>query len=431
MRSRRALRGAASLATTALVLAACGGDQQQQAEVAPGEVGPAAVVQTSALSLGYLLPESGLLANAGAVQIEAVRLAVADMNAAGGVLGQPVTLVPGDESDDGAVARQSAERLIDAGIHAVVGAAASRMTLATLPQFHDRRIIMCSASNSAPALLTDPNTTYYLRTTPSDSGQTSALARRIVADGHSRVAVLARADSYGSGLLAALVPALEVEGASVSDTVSYDLDAPSYDEDVEQALRGSPEAVVIIGRDESIDVIRPLLAAGLTADRLYGVDGNRLNDLGTAVDPADPGILAGFTGTASSAAREFHERLLPLLPPPPPGALFLGSETVFGGQAYDCAIVIALAVIAAGSVDPDAVRSQMLEVAGNGGTKCTTFAACKALLESGQTIDYAGVSGPIEWRSNAALPNFATYEIWQVQPDDSIAQIADAVVQLD
>jgi branched-chain amino acid transport system substrate-binding protein len=430
MRSRRALRGAASLATTALVLAACGGDQQQ-AEVAPGEVGPAAVVQASALSLGYLLPESGLLVSAGAVQIEAVRLAVADMNAAGGVLGQSVTLLPGDEGNDEAVARQSAEQLIDAGIHAVVGAASSWASLATLPLFHDRRIIMCSASNSAPALLTDPNTTYYFRTTPSDSGQTSALARRIVADGHSRVAILALADSYGSGLLASLVPALDVEGASISDIVSYDRDAPSYDEDVEQALRGSPEAVVIIGRDESVDVIRPLLAAGLTADRLYGVDGNRLSGLGAAVDPADPGILAGFTGTAPGATREFHERLLPLLPPPGPGTLFLGSETVFGGQAYDCAIVIALAVIAAGSVDPDAVRGQMLEVAGNGGTKCTTFAACKALLESGQTIDYDGVSGPIEWRSNAAFPSFATYEIWQVQQDGSIAQVGDSVVALD
>ena len=96
---------------------------------------------------------------------------------------------------------------------------------------------------------------------------------------------------------------------------------------------------------------------------------------------------------------------------------------MFGGNAYDCAIGIALAVIAAGSLDPDAFVGQMVGVSDNGGTKCTTFADCKALLESGQAIDYDGVSGPIEWRSNAVLPSFETYEIWQTQLDGTIALV--------
>jgi len=57
--------------------------------------------------------------------------------------------------------------------------------------------------------------------------------------------------------------------------------------------------------------------------------------------------------------------------------------------------------------------------------------AQRHLLESGQTADYDGPSGPIESRSNAMLPSFATYEIRRAQADGTIAQIDASVVALD
>ncbi len=84
------------------------------------------------LKLGYVLPQTGQLAFLGPPQIEAARYAVSQINEAGGVLGQPIPeLVSSDESDQAAVAQQSADRVLAAGVDGLIGAAASGMSLAS------------------------------------------------------------------------------------------------------------------------------------------------------------------------------------------------------------------------------------------------------------------------------------------------------------
>src|SRR4051794_15581100 len=56
----------------------------------------------SALTIGRILPETGSLAFLGPPQIQGVNLAIADINAAGGVNHQDVKLVTADEGDDAA-----------------------------------------------------------------------------------------------------------------------------------------------------------------------------------------------------------------------------------------------------------------------------------------------------------------------------------------
>ena len=54
---------------------------------------------TSPLVVGTLLPNTGSLAFLGPPEVAGVQLAINDINEAGGVLGQPVTLIPGDSGD--------------------------------------------------------------------------------------------------------------------------------------------------------------------------------------------------------------------------------------------------------------------------------------------------------------------------------------------
>src|SRR2546430_17603554 len=76
---------------------------------------------------GYVLPETGQLAFLGPPQIEAVKLAVKQINAAGGGLGKQIpALVAAGEAGDQAVAPQSADRGPARGGPAAVRGAASR-----------------------------------------------------------------------------------------------------------------------------------------------------------------------------------------------------------------------------------------------------------------------------------------------------------------
>ncbi len=87
---------------------------------------------------------------------------------------------------------------------------------------------------------------------------------------------------------------------------------------------------------------------------------------------------------------------------------------IYGGQVYDCVIVIALAAEAAQSADP-AVFNDEIEDVTSGGTECTSFEECRDLLADGEDIDYTGASGPLDLVRPD--PTFGRYAIGQFTAD--------------
>lgn len=66
---------------------------------------------------------------------------------------------------------------------------------------------------------------------------------------------------------------------------------------------------------------------------------------------------------------------------------------------------------------------KQLAAVSKGGEKCTTFKACKDLLDAGKDIDYDGASGPIEW-NDAGDPAEATIGIYQYGADNTYKNVA-------
>jgi branched-chain amino acid transport system substrate-binding protein len=77
-------------------------------------------------------------------------------------------------------------------------------------------------------------------------------------------------------------------------------------------------------------------------------------------------------------------------------------------------ILMALASLKAGSTDGPDVAANMQEVSGGSGKgkKCTSFAACADIINSGGTADYDGVTGPITF-DGAGDPTDATIGIFK------------------
>lgn len=209
--------------------------------------------------LGYVLPETGPLAFLGPPQIESVRMAVEHVNEAGGIRGAQVELLEGDEAGDVGVASESVDTLLGEDVHAITGAAASGMSLGIIDQITGAGVLQCSASNTAPDFTGYPDNGLYWRTAPSDVLQGPLLAEEISADGHSRVAIIPRADDYGVGLADAVAAALEDVGAEVVYNEPYDEEAPTFDADVSAALAEDPDAIVLIAFDEGIEILQELI----------------------------------------------------------------------------------------------------------------------------------------------------------------------------
>ena len=199
MRNRRLFRLLAILFAFTLVAAACGDDDDSSSSSESSSASSASSSEASSaegLNIGTLLPETGALAFLSAPLLEGVNMAIADINAAGGVNGADVTLTPGDSGTDPEIANTTVDRLLTEDVDAIVGAAASGITGSVIDKITSAGITQCSPSNTAAGLGTSGDDGFYFRTAPSDDLQAPALANVVLGDGYTNVAVVSRADDY-------------------------------------------------------------------------------------------------------------------------------------------------------------------------------------------------------------------------------------------
>ena len=410
IRPSRAWRMATALAAVSLVLTACGddatttnADDGDTASASPTEDdtgGGAAVPEgDGTLTVGSLLPSTGDLAFLGPPEFAGVDLAVEDINAAGGVLGQDVEEIDADSGDGTPdIAGAEVDKLLSDKADVIVGAAASGVSITVIDKITGAGVVHFSPANTAAGFddpETDPNNLYF-RTAPSDFLQGEILANLVLDDGFDNVAVMGRQDFYGEGLSERVAEVLEEKGATVSENVLYAADAQNYTAEVAQVAASKPEALVLVSFDETAKIIPQLIAKNIGPEdiQLYFVDGNLSNEL-----YVDGGYdLTGVKGTAPTSAtpdKDFEARLKA-------APAMKGDTLLYGPESYDAVIISALAAVAAGSDSGEAVGSEIVNVTRDG-TECTTFEECAQLLEDGEDIDYAGPSGPADMTDSGSL----------------------------
>lgn len=343
------------------------------------------------LRIGALLPKTGNLAYLGPATVAGVRLAVRDINAAGGVFGRPVRMEVADSGDARSLtAQRSVDRLLRNGADAIVGPVSSAVALTVIDRITRANKLMVSPGNTSTKLSHYPDRGLYFRTVPSDSFQGTVLGDLAAGDGAETMAILALQDSYGTLLAAAAGRSFTAAGGKVVLRRIYDPAAPSYAADVKAVKASTAQAVVVIGFEETTKILPELRRQGLlpqsgAAKKVYLVDGN----LSNAYDlPA--GTLTGVQGTLAGArpTAAFVKRLKTVNPDLKAFAL--------AAEAYDATVLTALSAVAAGSDRGPALAAKMVGLS-KSGTACRTFPACVSLLRKGVGVDYNGRSGPIQF----------------------------------
>jgi ABC-type branched-subunit amino acid transport system substrate-binding protein len=377
------------------------------------------------LNLGYILPESGPLAFLGPPQIQAVEMAVNEINENGGVLGNDVTLASGDEAGDATIAAESAQTHISNGVNAIIGAAASGMSLAFVDAVTSAGVLQCSASNTALTFTNNDYNGLYFRTAPSDILQGPVLAETVVGDGNTNPAILARADDYGQGLMDAVVEALQDQGADIAEQITYDPEAASFEAEVNQVAGSGADSVILISFDEGAQILASMVEQGLGPANMpvYGADGVRSNDLAGLVDPNDPGVLEGMKGTAPGADESEAEE----------GTGFLArfqeetglDDTTYAAEAYDCTVIIALAAEVAGTDDGAAIAAEMVGITEEGGTECSSFAECVEFARNGEDFTYVTASGITLTSTDTGNgePDSGSYEVWEIDGEGQVQSL--------
>ncbi|WP_448639942.1 ABC transporter substrate-binding protein [Geodermatophilus sp. URMC 63] len=233
------------------------------APAAPGTTGEQLVI-------GTLLPLTGDLAFLGPPEVAGAKLAVQEVNAAGGVLGQDVRLEEGDSGDATTdTATQTVDRLLQAGVNAIVGAASSTVSLNVIDRITSAGVMQISPANTSDQFTDYADNGLYFRTAPPDVLQARALADLIAEDGNNTVGILARNDAYGTGLAENTRNNLLSGGLSEDQVVSviYDPNAANFDSEVQQMVDLNPDGIVVIGFEESSRIIQGLNENGIGPQR--------------------------------------------------------------------------------------------------------------------------------------------------------------------
>jgi ABC-type branched-subunit amino acid transport system substrate-binding protein len=239
------------------------------------------------LTIGTLLPQTGNLAFLGPPEFAAAELAVNDINEAGGVLGNDVVLMQGDSGDTTTdIANQTVDSHLAAGADVIVGAASSGVSFTVIDKITQACVIQFSPANTSPDFTDYDEDDLYFRTAPSDVLQGRVMADLVVAEGNATVAIMALQDPYGEGLLQYTKEGAEAQGLDVVTELVYDPNAPNFDAEVDQVVSADPDALVLIGFDESSSILQRLFSQGFTQGEknIYLVDGNVGNALGEAFD---------------------------------------------------------------------------------------------------------------------------------------------------
>ncbi|WP_197511835.1 ABC transporter substrate-binding protein [Tessaracoccus coleopterorum] len=207
--SRRTLLGASAVAAVAATTAC---------SATPGGGGGKAAGDTIRVGLNYEL--SGGVATYGQASVLGIKMAIDEINEAGGVAGKKIEPVEYDNKSDAAEATTLATKLMtNDGVIAAMGPATSGNFKATIPVANKNKVPVVSGSATADDVTWDGKTLqeYAFRICFSDSFQGTIMAKFAAENLSAKTAVIIKDNSsdYSKGLAAAFTEEFGKLGGSI------------------------------------------------------------------------------------------------------------------------------------------------------------------------------------------------------------------------
>jgi ABC-type branched-subunit amino acid transport system substrate-binding protein len=312
--------------------------------------------QADTIKIGVPVPLSGPYASAGIDIANAAKMAAAKINAAGGVLGKQLEILPEDDACDAQQGVQAAQKLIDAGVAVVAGGYCSGAALPELGALHRAGISYVLDASTNPKL-TSMGYDDIFRTIGRDDEQGPFAAAYISGYVHAKTAAVVDDNTvYAKGLADNTVAGLKKDGV---DVVYYDAVTPGqmdYSAVLSHIASLNPDVIYYTGYFAEAGLIAKEAAALHLKPKMMGGDGT--NDP-TLIKTAGPGA-EGWTATCAplpqflSGAKSFvtdYTKKYGVAPGP------------YSAYEYDAIDVVAKAITDAGSTDPAAITTALHKIA--------------------------------------------------------------------
>ncbi|MBQ3199031.1 MAG: ABC transporter substrate-binding protein [Firmicutes bacterium] len=319
--------------------------------------------------IGMIGPLTGAASSYGISVQQGCEVAVAEINANGGVAGYQFELLPADDQHDAEKAINAYGTLMDQGMNALVGTVTSVPCIAVTEESTVDGLLQITPSASAAKAAQYDN---CFRICFTDPQQGEHMANYIAGQGIMNCAVLYDvSDAYSSGIYEAFVPAYEALGGTVTTAESFASGDVDFKTQLTSVKNSGAEGLFMpFYYTEVAYVANQAVDVGLDVP-FFGCDGwdgviAQLNGDTTLVDGSvflTP-FLANATDDKTVAFVEAYQ------------AAYGTAPDQFAADGYDAVYAVAAALEKAGTVDNAALVAAMHE------------------------IELAGVTGTMTWDEN-------------------------------
>ena len=365
-----------------------------------------------AIRIGALNPLTGSGSVYGPGMLEAIKIAVDQVNEAGGPLGRKLELHSADGQSDPNAAVLAAEKLVNLSrVRAIFGTYASAVTLAVQPIAIRNDVIIMNTSGAPQVSEKGPLSFQF---NPRENLYGKAMAELAHERKFKSAGILAMNNPAGQGMAKYFQEQFEKLGGKVTIRVDYQEKQTSYRAELNKVLATqpdmvlvpayTPEAAVIIKEGSAINPkMRWIGPAFAFNQRLIDMLGPAMTNGILAIDS----IPAKDAKSYEYLAKEYEKRT---------GSSLFGN--VYAAMTYDMVNMFSLAIQKANDTTSEGIVKAMHEISGTGGTIVGSFAEGAAALKRGEKIDYRGASGPLKFnKTNNRGVFFGVFELKNGKPD--------------
>ncbi len=346
-------------AMTLCCFAGCGGDDQPSNQGGDN-------TGDQVFKIGSIGPLTGPASSYGISAKQGAEVAVAELNANGGVAGYTFELLAADDQHDAEKAINAYGTLMDQGMNALVGAVTSVPCIAVTEESHNDGLLQVTPSASAAQAAQYDN---CFRICFTDPQQGQHMADYIYGQGITKCAVLYDvSDAYSSGIYEAFTAAYEALGGTVTAAESFATGDVDFKTQLTSIKNSGAEGLflpfyyteVAYVANQSVDV-------GLDLP-MFGCDGwdgviDQLNGDTTLVD-GSVFLTPFFANATDEKTTNFvaaYQEAYGTVP------------DQFAADGYDAVYAIAAALEKAGSADNAALVAAMHEIELDGVTGTMTW----------------------------------------------------------
>ncbi|MFZ5775598.1 MAG: branched-chain amino acid ABC transporter substrate-binding protein [Thermodesulfobacteriota bacterium] len=239
-------------------------------------------------------PLTGSYAQFGAQLEKGARMAAKHLNQMGGILGQQVEIVPGDDACDPKQARAVASNLVNQKVVAVVGHFCSSSTMPASDVYAEEQLLQITPASTNPKV-TERNIPTLLRTCGRDDQQGTAAANYIVQKLKAKkVAIVHDKTTYGQGLADEAKKAMNAQGLKEVLYEGISIGDKDFSALVSKLKKAEVELIYFGGlHAEAALIVRQVRDQGLKALFMSG-DGIMDKAFADVAGAASEGVLMTF-----------------------------------------------------------------------------------------------------------------------------------------